>query len=245
MISCVAGEPPDPTFGHPLKATTALPSTNSIAAHKTSEPAVPSPAMYARVARTAGVNRQLPAQPLAFSSKAPAPPYAGRFMVAKSSPAFKRCLSRLATFWSTMPAPKSFGRDRGLQIRMLATMFLLGLIYVVLIAVLIAAGVGAVDGGGDRRRAVPGAVLQLRQARAARRWAPTRSQPRRPPSCTPRSSVCASRPISRCRASRSPTRRCRTRSRSAARRARRRCAPPPGCWRCSIRPSWRACSPTS
>jgi heat shock protein HtpX len=62
----------------------------------------------------------------------------------KSSPPFKRCLSGLATFWSTMPAPKSFGRDRGLQIRMLGTTFLLGLIYVVLIAVLIAAGVGAV-----------------------------------------------------------------------------------------------------
>ncbi|HEY2319066.1 MAG TPA: zinc metalloprotease HtpX [Solirubrobacteraceae bacterium] len=43
-----------------------------------------------------------------------------------------------------MPAPKSFGRDRGLQIRMLATAFLLGLIYIVLIAVLIAAGAGAV-----------------------------------------------------------------------------------------------------
>jgi heat shock protein HtpX len=43
-----------------------------------------------------------------------------------------------------MPAPKSFGRDRGLQTRMLATAFLLGLVYVVLIAVLIAAGTGAV-----------------------------------------------------------------------------------------------------
>ncbi len=43
-----------------------------------------------------------------------------------------------------MPAPKSFGRDRGLQTRMILTMFLLGLVYVVLIAVLIAAGVGVV-----------------------------------------------------------------------------------------------------
>ena len=43
-----------------------------------------------------------------------------------------------------MPAPKSFGRDRGLQTRMFATMFLLGLVYVVLIAVLIAAGVGVI-----------------------------------------------------------------------------------------------------
>ncbi|HXD67732.1 MAG TPA: zinc metalloprotease HtpX [Solirubrobacteraceae bacterium] len=43
-----------------------------------------------------------------------------------------------------MSAPKSFGRDRGLQTRMLTTAFLLGLVYVVLIAVLIAAGAGAV-----------------------------------------------------------------------------------------------------
>ncbi|MFL5861835.1 MAG: zinc metalloprotease HtpX [Solirubrobacteraceae bacterium] len=43
-----------------------------------------------------------------------------------------------------MPAPKSFGRDRGLQTRMLTTAFLLGLVYVILIAVLIAAGIGAV-----------------------------------------------------------------------------------------------------
>ncbi len=43
-----------------------------------------------------------------------------------------------------MPAPRSFGRDPGLQARMLLTIFLLGLVYVVLIAVLIAAGAGAV-----------------------------------------------------------------------------------------------------
>jgi heat shock protein HtpX len=40
--------------------------------------------------------------------------------------------------------PTSFGRDRGLQTRMLLTMFLLGLVYVVLIAVLFAVGVGGV-----------------------------------------------------------------------------------------------------
>jgi heat shock protein HtpX len=39
----------------------------------------------------------------------------------------------------------SFGRDTGLQARMLFTMFLLGLVYAVLIAVLIAAGAGAVS----------------------------------------------------------------------------------------------------
>ena len=43
-----------------------------------------------------------------------------------------------------MPAPRAFGRDRGLQTRMLITLLLLGLTYVILIAVLIAAGVGAV-----------------------------------------------------------------------------------------------------
>jgi heat shock protein HtpX len=43
-----------------------------------------------------------------------------------------------------MPAPRTFGRDRGLQARMLFTMFLLGLLYVILIAVLIAAGAGAI-----------------------------------------------------------------------------------------------------
>jgi heat shock protein HtpX len=38
----------------------------------------------------------------------------------------------------------SFGRDTGLQLRMLLTIFLLGLVYAVLIGVLVAAGVGAV-----------------------------------------------------------------------------------------------------
>ncbi len=43
-----------------------------------------------------------------------------------------------------MPASKSFGRDTGLQARMLLTMLLLGLTYAVLIAVLIAAGTGVI-----------------------------------------------------------------------------------------------------
>jgi heat shock protein HtpX len=42
------------------------------------------------------------------------------------------------------PPSKSFGRDTGLQVRMLLTLFLLGLVYVVLVGVLFAAGVGAV-----------------------------------------------------------------------------------------------------
>jgi len=43
-----------------------------------------------------------------------------------------------------MARPKSFGRDTGLQTRMLLTLFLLGLVYAVLVAALIAAGAGAV-----------------------------------------------------------------------------------------------------
>src|SRR5450755_4816750 len=43
-----------------------------------------------------------------------------------------------------MAQSKSFGRDPGLQARMLLTLFLLGLVYAVLIGVLIAAGVGAI-----------------------------------------------------------------------------------------------------
>jgi heat shock protein HtpX len=42
------------------------------------------------------------------------------------------------------PPSRSFGRDRGLQARMLLTLFLLGLVYVVLVGVLFAAGIGAV-----------------------------------------------------------------------------------------------------
>jgi heat shock protein HtpX len=43
-----------------------------------------------------------------------------------------------------MARSESFGRDTGLQARMLFTMFLLGLVYAVLVAALIAAGAGAV-----------------------------------------------------------------------------------------------------
>jgi heat shock protein HtpX len=43
-----------------------------------------------------------------------------------------------------MAPSRSFGRDTGLQARMLLTLFLLGLVYAVLIAVLIASGLGAI-----------------------------------------------------------------------------------------------------
>jgi heat shock protein HtpX len=43
-----------------------------------------------------------------------------------------------------MPRPTQFGRDTGLQVRMVTTLFLLGAVYAVLIGVLFAAGAGAV-----------------------------------------------------------------------------------------------------
>jgi hypothetical protein len=48
------------TWGQPWKDTTALASTNRIAAPASSEPAVPNPARYALVARTVVTYRQLP-----------------------------------------------------------------------------------------------------------------------------------------------------------------------------------------
>jgi heat shock protein HtpX len=43
-----------------------------------------------------------------------------------------------------MPRPTSFGKDTGLQLRMTLTLFLLGLLYVVLVVALLAAGAGGV-----------------------------------------------------------------------------------------------------
>ena len=43
-----------------------------------------------------------------------------------------------------MEKNRNFGRDPGLQVRMMLTLFLLGLVYAVLVGVLIAAGVGAI-----------------------------------------------------------------------------------------------------
>jgi heat shock protein HtpX len=43
-----------------------------------------------------------------------------------------------------MPRPTSFGKDTGLQVRMTVTMFLLGLVYVVLVVALLAAGANGV-----------------------------------------------------------------------------------------------------
>src|SRR6185503_16845736 len=43
-----------------------------------------------------------------------------------------------------MARPSSFGRDTGLQVRMLITLFLLGAVYAVLIGVLFAAGASGI-----------------------------------------------------------------------------------------------------
>jgi heat shock protein HtpX len=55
-----------------------------------------------------------------------------------------------------MPRPTQFGRDTGLQVRMVTTLFLLGAVYAVLIGVLFAAGAGAVT-----IAVVAGALLAL------------------------------------------------------------------------------------
>ena len=48
-------DPCGPTSGHPWNATSALASTNTSAATARSDPALPKPAMYARVARMPSV----------------------------------------------------------------------------------------------------------------------------------------------------------------------------------------------
>jgi heat shock protein HtpX len=45
---------------------------------------------------------------------------------------------------SHMPRPTSFGKDTGLQVRMTVTMFLLGLVYVILVVALLVSGVNGV-----------------------------------------------------------------------------------------------------
>src|SRR4051795_5668583 len=63
-------------------------------------------------------------------------------------PAFRTGLRkrkyRPAIVHRTMARPTSFGRDTGLQTRMLVTIFLLGAVYVVFVGVLFAAGVSAI-----------------------------------------------------------------------------------------------------
>ena len=73
-----------------------------------------------------------------------------------------------------MARPTSFGRDTGLQTRMLLTLFLLGLVYAVLIAVLIAAGAGAVTVAVIAGGAVRWCSSSPRTRSRWPRWARTR-----------------------------------------------------------------------
>ena len=54
-----------------------------------------------------------------------------------------------------MPRPTSFGKDTGLQVRMAVTLFLLGLVYVVLVVTMLAVGVNGVARGRSSPAASP------------------------------------------------------------------------------------------
>ena len=84
----------------------------------------------------------------------------------------------------TMARPTSFGKDTGLQVRMFLTMFLLGVVYVVLIGV-------AVRLRRERRSRSPSSPAGSWRCSSSRRtssrcgrWAPARSRRRRRRSCT-------------------------------------------------------------
>src|SRR2546423_7516257 len=85
-------------------------------------PEVPKPARYARWART-----------YAFIGSS----------WQDFRPFIRECLAASDNICG-MARSAQFGRDNGLQVRMVLTLFLLGLVYAVLIGVLFAAGVGAV-----------------------------------------------------------------------------------------------------
>ena len=140
------------------------------------EPAVPNPAIYALVVRTLDCR---------IGRKARRTLYPARGLIEKfHHRAYRSPLAGLATS-ANHACPTNFGRDRGLQTRMLFTLFLLGLVYAVLIAVLIAAGAGRGHGRGDRRRRCSWSSTSPRTRSPCTRWAPARSRPRRPRSCTP------------------------------------------------------------
>jgi hypothetical protein len=63
------GDEGAPTCGQPVKETIALAIKNSTAAPPSSDPVVPKPARYARLARTSALNRPLCTKPLALSRK--------------------------------------------------------------------------------------------------------------------------------------------------------------------------------
>ena len=119
----------------------------------------------------------------------------------------------------------SFGRDTGLQTRMLVTMFLLGLVYAALIGALFASGAGGVT------IALIAGVLFVLQITTSdkiglRVMGAKVVSPRRRRTCTRWSSGSASRPTCPSRGWPSPRPRCPTPSPWAARRSPRRSAPP-------------------
>ena len=67
----------------------------------------------------------------------------GRQLLSPAS-RFQEALTWGSRIVSAMASNTSFGRDTGLQARMLLTMLLLGLVYAVLVGVLIASGIGTV-----------------------------------------------------------------------------------------------------
>lgn len=107
--------------GQPRNAMMALAAANTSAAPSASAPAVPMPARYARVARIA-LSIGIPAQNL--------------------SPNREMSICN----HESMPThpPKSIGRDRGLKARVAFTALLLTTLYVLLITLLVAAGLGVV-----------------------------------------------------------------------------------------------------
>ena len=97
---------------------------------------------------------------------------------------------------------RTFGKDNGLQARMVLTMFLLGLVYVVFIGVLFAAGAGAGLIVVVAAVLLLGPAVRLRQARDGARWALKEVTPERGARAARRSSsACACRPICRSRGS--------------------------------------------
>jgi heat shock protein HtpX len=107
--------------GQPRKAMIALAAANTSAAPSASAPAVPIPARYARVARTA----------LSIGKRAENLRPGSEMSVCEHEPVQKR-------------APKSIGRDRGLKARMAFSAGLLVGGYVLIITLLVACGVGVV-----------------------------------------------------------------------------------------------------
>jgi Zn-dependent protease with chaperone function len=140
-----------------------------------------------------------------------------------------------------MPRPTSVGRDTGLQVRMTLTMFLLGVLYVALIAALLAAGVGGVTvaviaGGLFLLQIFTSDKLAL-YAMGGHEVSPGEA----PELHAMVERLCIQADLPKPRVAVAQT----SMPNAFARRGRPPCARPRGSWDCFRRPSWRACSPTS